>query len=319
MFNRLIFNPDMTDFLEKTSRNKISMILIHASGSLLSIEGNFISRDDKELDILSYLPKSKYVEGVDVYANNVGRVRIKIGRFVRKFLSKDCLRDHGITDQSIEDFVNMYKSFFQRNVENIKVVEGRDILKWYLEDNYRVINCERYGTLWASCMRQLDKNKYLSLYTKNPGIKMLILLTDDNKLSARALLWDDVTDINGKSYKIMDRIYSINDHDVHFLKDWAKENGYIHKMDQNAKSERYFIVDDNPTALNLSVKLTKSDFEYYPYLDTFKFFDERKGCLSNSDFYPFQYILVQTNGSKVREEPVEEEPEPEFDEDLDDL
>lgn len=310
MFNRLILDNDMIDFLEKTSgNNKISMLLIQGRDNLISEEGNFIKRVTDKPDVLSYLPKSKFknilidpkrpehgiIDG-DMPWIQAGRVKIKIGRFVRKFLSERSIKEYNINDQDIEIFVNLYKSFFQRNVDNLKVVEGREILKWYLEDNYQKIDGECYGTLWNSCMRYKHRNKYMALYAKNQNIKMLILLDDFGKLSARALLWDGVTDANGNTYKVMDRIYSVHSHDVNFFKDWAKENGYIYKTEQSSKSERCFTINDNLVKLNLSVKIENYKFNYYPYLDTFKFFDIHKGILSNSERYEYQYILKQATG-----------------------
>ncbi len=309
MFNRLIFDNEMIDFLEKTSRNnKVSMLLIHGHGELISEEGNFIKRSDS--DSLSYLPKSKFkkvlvdpknpdygiIDSEMPWSNEIGRVDIKAGRFTRKFLSKKSIVEYNITDKDIEVFVNLFKSYFQRNPDNLKIVEGKEILKWYLDENYQLIDGCSYGTLWNSCMRYRDRNKYMNLYTKNSNIKMLILLTDDGKLSARALLWEGVTDMEGKSYKVMDRIYSVHGHDVNFLKDWAKENGYIYKTDQSAKSERYFTDNDVKVKLDLSVKLENWKMDYYPYLDTFKFFDEHKGTLSNSEKYSYHYVLVQATG-----------------------
>ena len=322
MFQRLILDDDMIDFLGKTSgNNRISMLLIHGHGNLISEEGNFIKRESSEVDVLSYLPKSKFknilvdpknpehgiVDG-DLPWREMGRVKIKIGRFVRKFLSKRSITEYNITDQDVETFVNLYKSYFQRNPDNLKVVEGNEILKWYLEENYQRIEGACYGTLWHSCMRYRDRNKYMTLYTKNAGIKMLILLDDTGKLSARALLWENVTDVNGNVYKVMDRIYSVHGHDVNFLKDWAKENGYIYKTEQSSKSERYFTMNDNLVKLDLSVKLDNWKFHYYPYLDTFKFFDDYKGVLSNSTRFEYQYVLVQATGGL--------EPEPSDDEEL---
>jgi hypothetical protein len=46
---------------------------------------------------------------------------------------------------------------------------------------------------------------------------------------------------------------------------------------------------------------------YYPYLDTFKNFNEYKGRFSNSQSYNYDFTLVQSNGA------VEREPEPEQD------
>jgi len=309
MFNRLIFDNEMIDFLEKTSRNnKVSMLLIHGHGELIDEEGNFIKRG--ESDSLSYLPKSKFkkvlvdpknpsyglLDNELPWSNEVGRVDIKVGRFARKFLSDKAIKEYTITDQDIEYFVNLYKSYFQRNPDNLRVIEGKEILKWYLDENYQLIDGNCYGTLWNSCMRYRDRNKYMTLYTKNSNIKMLILLTDDGKLSARALLWEGIIDMSGKSYKVMDRIYSVHGHDVNFLKDWAKENGYIYKTEQSAKSERYFTDNDVQVKLDLSVKLENYKMNYYPYLDTFKFFDEYKGILSNSEKFSYQYVLVQATG-----------------------
>lgn len=306
MFNRLIFKSDMVDFLDKTSRaSKVSMLLLHGSGHLLNSEGNYILREDS--DTISYLPKSKMHKfGEDnPYDDGIGRVRIKIGRFTRKFLSSKSVLEYEINDQEIENFVNLFKSHFNRNPENLKIVIGNDILNWYLEENYQLLSdgC-RYGTLWNSCMRYSNRNKFMSLYTKNNNIKMLILLDNDGKLSARALLWDNVTDKDGNTYKVMDRIYSFHDHDVNFFKDWAKENGYIYKLEQTAKSEKFFVVNGIEVELILTIQLENWSMKYYPYLDTFKFFDDQYGKLSNSDSFRFQYILVQSNGG------LEPEPEP---------
>jgi hypothetical protein len=76
---------------------------------------------------------------------------------------------------------------------------------------------------------------------------MLIFLTDDGKLRSRALLWDEVIDNHGVKYKFMDRIYSIYDHDVYLFKSWAKENGYITKLEQDCYCELEIIdLKDQP-------------------------------------------------------------------------
>lgn len=314
MFNRLIFDDEFSCFLDKTSNNKISMLLLNGNNKIISEEGNFISRKSCDGDNISYFPKSKYKRiMVDVnnpslgltihpWDDNIGRVKIKIGRFIRKFLSDFAIEEYNINDKDIENFVNIYKSFFIRKSVNLKIVEGEEILKWYLEDNYQTIDGYKQGTIWNSCMRQRERNKYLSMYSDNPNIKMLILLDDNGKLSARALLWNGVFDSDNNSYKVMDRIYTFYEHDVNLFKDWARENGYIYKMEQNAKSEKYFIKDNEVVRLKLGTKLDKWKFDYYPYLDTFKFFNYTKGILYNHDSFNFHYILVQSNGRVTNEE-----------------
>jgi len=299
----------MTNFLSLTS-NRINDILIHGDGELISEEGNFIKNE--EGDFLSYLPKSKYQkdDDFDPYSKGIGRVKIKIGRFVRKFISEKSFIQFGITDQKIESFVNSFKSYFNSTTSSIKIIEGSEILKWYLDENYYTPNGMRLGSLWNSCMRYYDRNKYMTLYAKNPNIKMAVFLVDD-KVRCRALLWDDAKDLDDKNYKVMDRIYSFYDHDVILFKKWASENGYISKWTQSAKSEKTFDVGGIPITIDLIIKLENYQFRYYPYLDTFKYFNEYKGTFSNSRKWSYDYILIQSNGS-VEPEP---EPDPEWSDD----
>jgi hypothetical protein len=279
---------------------------------LIKEEGNFVKREDDEIDTLSYLPKSKYEmikndEGKDPFGDGVGRTKIKVGRFIKRFLTKSAFEEFGLKDTDVEKFVNYYKSYFNYDPEKLIVVEGDDIKKYYLEDNYfRPDGC-RYGTLWNSCMRQSERNKFMKLYSVNP-VKMLVLLTDDGKVRARALLWDEVKEFDSdKVYKFMDRIYTVYDHDVDIFKKWASDNGYITKWEQNAKTELYIDIDGNPERKHLYVILENHDLSYYPYLDTFKYFNPGRNRFSNSEYYDYSYKLVQSNGQVERESEPEEE------------
>ena len=130
---------------------------------------------------------------------------------------------------------------------------------------------------------------------------MLILLDDVGKVKTRALLLDCV-DLDGKPYKIMDRIYSVYDHDMVFFKSWAIKNVYLHKLEQSAKCERIFVGASGVCELFLTVALESVDFDYYPYIDTFKFFSRKKKSLSNSEKFSYKYILIQNHGSLEPEE-----------------
>jgi hypothetical protein len=311
MYNRLIFDHEMMNFLDRSTHFRISQILIHGMSGLIKEEGNFVKREDDEIDTLSYLPKSKYDiikndEGKDPFGDGVGRTKIKVGRFIKRFLSKEAFNEFGIADSDVEKFVNYYKSYFNYDPKKLIVVEGEDIKKYYLEDNYfRPDGC-RYGSLWNSCMRQPDRNKFMTLYAVNP-VKMLVLLTDDGQVRARALLWDEIKEFNSDNvYKFMDRIYTVYDHDVDIFKKWAKDNGYLTKWEQNAKSELYVDIDGNPERRHLYVILENHNLSYYPYLDTFKFYDTYKGRFSNSQNYNFDYVLIQSSGRVQREEDTEE-------------
>ena len=309
----LIFNDEMFNFLQFAQKDSIiAAVLLQGDTSHINDEGNYIKRVDNEIDVVSFLPKSKYEKVENNWEN--GRVKIKIGRFVRKFLTEFSFKNFKVTDTLIEKFVNLYKSYFSRDTSKLKIFEGEEILKYYLEDNYHSLNGNRAGSLWNSCMRQRERNKFMKLYAKNSDkVKMLVFFSDDDKVRARALIWEGVKDHKDstKEYKFMDRIYYVYDHDINFFKDWAKENGYISKWEQSAKTELLFDIDGEVKRLQLYVNLDDSGLSYYPYLDTFKNFYVSRNRFSNSQNYNFDYVLVQSNG-KVEREP---EPDEYYDED----
>lgn len=318
MYNRLIFDHEILNFLDRSHYMRISQILIHGMSGLIEEEGNFIKREEGKIDTLSYLPKSKYDiikkdNTKDPFGPGIGRVPIKIGRFIRKFLSERAFVEFSISDNDVENFVNIYKSYFNYDPTKLKIFEGDDIKKYYLEDNYYKPDGCRYGSLWNSCMRQSERNKFMKLYAVNPEVKMLVLFSDDDKVRARALLWDGIKEFDSDNvYKFMDRIYSVYDHDVNIFKKWAKENGYLSKWEQNAKSELYVDVDGKPVRKHLYIILEEHNLSYYPYLDTFKYYDPFKGRFSNSQSYNYEYTLVQSSGL------VERQPEPEDESDWED-
>lgn len=311
MYNRLIFDHEMLNFLDR-GNSRISQILIHGMSGLIKEDGNFIKRVDGTIDTLSYLPKKKYLaiqedQSKDPFGDGVGRQTIKVGRFIKKFLSENAFQEFGIKDSDVEKFVNSYKSYFNYDPTKLKIVEAEDVKKYYLEDNYFRPDGYRYGTLWNSCMRQSERNKFMNLYVLNE-VKMLVLFSEDDKVRARALLWEDVKEFDSdETYKFIDRIYTVYDHDVDVFKKWAKENGYLTKWEQNAKSEIYVDVNDKPERKHLYVILEKHNISWYPYLDTFKYYNCHKGRFSNSQNYNYDYTLIQSSGLVEREQEQEQE------------
>ena len=62
----------------------------------------------------------------------------------------------------------------------------------------------------------------------------------------------------------------------------------------------------------LYINLEKHNLSWYPYLDTFKYYNIFEGRFSNSQNLNYQYTLVQSSGL------VEREREEELDEEYDD-
>lgn len=311
----LYFDNNLSDFLYFTTRSSIvSSILKDGNNTHLTDFGNYIKFEDE--NTISFLPKNKY-EKVDDFWNE-GRIKIKIGRFVNKILTEYSFNNFNVSDSVIEKFVNYYKSFFTRDKSKLRIVEGNDIMKYYLEENYFHIEDDRNGSLWNSCMRQRNRNKFMKLYANHVNeVKMLILLSDDDKVKGRALLWYNIEDHKSDNkYKVMDRIYTYYDHDVEFFKDWAKENGFLYKYEQNSKNTNTFVDNDNVIKMELYVKLDYKSSNFFPYLDTFRYLNTNNGVFSNSTEYGHNLILKSSNGSY--EEVYNEDVDEDVDDDVDD-
>lgn len=201
---------------------------------------------------------------------------VRLGRFLNKFIaavSKDFNNNMGITAATIEKFVNLYEAevmLRENSLDSFKVVEGEDIRKWYHQKYYEGNSS---GQLSNSCMRYPTCQDYFDIYVQNPEVcKMVIYLNEFNQLRGRALLW---TLSDGKKY--MDRIYTSKDsYETLFLK-WGSKNGYSRTIKNNS------VVNVKP-----------GDYELYPYMDTFQYYDADGGRLSDSKIFQRPYAELDT-------------------------
>lgn len=225
--------------------------------------------------------------------NNKLRGTIGINQFVNEIFNNEYIskpltdeekifnREHGLKSkpQQLEDFVNRFKSY--RTPGELVLVSGKDIIKWYNGDNYT----KGGGDLNSSCMRYNDCSPYIEFYSKNKDMVSLLIMKDKENsdlICGRALIWklskpDDRT--------FMDRIYTVKDHDAEAFKQYAKEQGWLHKYNQNMQEDE-FIIDTNDGSkekMTLIVDNIKSHWEY-PYMDTFKYYFESNdiGELTNN-------------------------------------
>ena len=161
----------------------------------------------------------------------------------------------------IEELISYLK---KGSIADFKIVDGDDILWAYHCDNYDE------GETMGSCMRYASAQKYLDIYTNNPDdVKCLVLINPINKkVRGRALLF--FMD-NGQTF--MDKPYTINKEYNYLFNQYADEKGYSRIP-------------------NSTVTLTNGgNYDYYPYLDTFMYYNPNKGVLSTSS--DSDYIKLQ--------------------------
>ncbi len=214
--------------------------------------------------------------------SDMTRNNIKIGRLI------NILFPNKFTAKQIEEFTNKLKSI--GTVSNlIETVSGVDIKFWYNFSNYS----SNKGTLGSSCMRHKECSHYFDIYIKNPEVCKLLILKDLDKIIGRALLWK----LHDCEYEyMMDRIYSDNDVTTQHFKEYAKKHNYIYRR-CGIESYSHFETPTGIKELKLQVKLKEWNFDYYPYMDTFKKLNTITGILyNNSDKQKNHILMVRTDG-----------------------
>ena len=113
------------------------------------------------------------------------RKTLKPGRIIKKMFTEDYLDMRGIGDQQIETFVNRFLA--KVKVDVFEILQGSKV-KWaYDVRNYYNKEGDR-GTLYASCMRQVEKNHFFSIYERNKNVCKILVLKKDGKILRRSLL-----------------------------------------------------------------------------------------------------------------------------------
>lgn len=235
-----------------------------------------ITKDEDYISYLNYKDAFELDElDKDVW-NNKKRKIIKIGKFINKFFN------FKHDPQTVQKFINSYKSILRESKIFFKIYKGNNILKWY-----NLNNTELMGTLGSSCMRYKRCQNYLNLYDKNPDkISLLVLFEKDKKKSiGRALLWKlDNNDL------FMDRIYVSYDYDKEIFLRYAKNNNInINK------------IDDKNGMSKVHTYLKPLYYDNYPYLDTLNIYQPETGLITDTikycDLNKEIYILDDVFGS----------------------
>ena len=244
----------------------------------------FLTVKNYKGDIMaSYLPAGKqaHFNSNDEWALT-NRTKSKLGKAFRLFLIKYGFED--ISDKDIEILNNAVKSYYTINYVDdykFKTYSGSEIADVY--NSFSISNDS--GTLLNSCMN--DKySSYFDIYVKNDHkIKMLTLFDNCDEMVGRALIWEDT---------YMDRIYG-TDVVIGMFKQYARDNNLWHKCEQSYNNSEF--VKDNNIVHDIVINDLKTEFDYYPYLDTFKYLESSDcGYLKTCGDEDLDMVLDCTNG-----------------------
>jgi hypothetical protein len=224
---------------------------------------------------------------------NKNRADVKIGSFIGKVYPKE-FKQGGDPGNDIESFVQavIAKRKSSDDIEErFKLVNGQDIVKYYYSGNYDVKNPDddtpvHGSTLASSCMRYDYCADYVSFYANNKDVSLLVLMSDvdgkEDKIVGRAIVWK-LSQPSGRTF--MDRIYFRYESDMAMFKQYAEKQGWLHKASQNMRAFTNVVDtrDGSSQHRDLRTLPTFKTNDYYPYMDTLKYFHIDDGYLTNDD------------------------------------
>ena len=303
-----ILEKSNDDYMYKSSLSSLSSLLLNIQG--LDSEISYIDIND---GFITYLTKNSVNKnnflGKEKFFNVNSRSKMKIGRFIRKVLSNKKYNNLTsyfkiFTDNEIESFTNHLKSE-SSDLENERfiLVEGDDIEKYY------DLSVNRRGTLGGSCMSGKSKKikGIFDIYTKNKEVCNLLVLLDRNGIIlGRSIIWKAKIekgehDLPNNIF-LMDRVYHRSDYIYNKFKKYSIDNEYMYKFTNGiTNSNTPFIYKSIVYHdLELSINIKKVKYRKYPYLDTFKIYDNIKGKLSTQTYNsPNRILLCDTGGGCV--------------------
>jgi len=240
------------------------------------------------------------------------RSPISIGKLIGKLfpgeykpaLEKDKEGNYTNEGRDIESFTNLVKVEREETTESMdrfKIVEGEDIVKYYLVDNY---DSNSLGSgLGGSCMKGRQCSDYIGFYAKNNGVRLVIFMSEEeeDKIMGRALLWN-IAEIDEEEVdrEFMDRIYYIYETDMNLFMEFARRNGWLYKryQDMNESTSIIDTTTGKESRLRLKTVSTFEEHGTYPFMDTMKYYHYNDNFLTNSDWYGKDqvYYLESTHG-----------------------
>jgi len=200
-------------------------------------------------------------------------------------------------NKEVEEFTNLFKKIGDTDSEFV-LVEGKDIKHWYNVNQYEADS----GELGNSCMRYSRCSNYLEIYSENPEVCRLLILknAEGDKIKGRALIWKiKEIDIENVEY-YMDRIYTIDDATKLMFEQYADKQGWLKRLTSRyGDSKDFRLGEEEYEDVRATVELKSSDFDEYPYMDTFKRLKRSKNLLINDDDEDNEgcYIMTHTDGS----------------------
>ena len=236
---------------------------------------------------ISFLPAGKeHIENEDGTWSREGRQNGKPSRVIRKILTPKAQKL--FKDADFECFARHYQAKCEEDFKRFEVLPNDKIPEVYcmrLEDGH--------ASLSGSCMN--GDRDYLEFYTAF-NVDILCMFNTEDRLAGRALLWRLP---DGRTF--MDRVYVAKDHYFEMFIEYARdqENWFWKKYYKSWDYKNLFVRNEGEFSENIRILLkdpngSTSNYDYFPYIDTLSYGDER----SINNYGDGDYEYNQTGGTR---------------------
>lgn len=227
--------------------------------------------------------------------------KMKAGKFISK-----CIEDNRLTAEIMpeqmkrwigEEFAREWQSYAEQRIS-----KGKYTL--HVDDNFSdIYDSYRCTGNFGSCMTDKD---YWTFYRDAIDCKAAYLTDEDDDIVARCIVYQEVYDEDGNSYRLAERQYSTDQDDVlkQILVDMLIKAGEIDgykRVGADCHDNQNFVTNDGESMRDKILHIT-CHLEYgdtLSYQDSFVYYDYDKNIAYNSDEECYDYELNTTDGSLV--------------------
>lgn len=188
----------------------------------------------------------------------------------------------------------------------------------HVDDNFQLIYDEEACRDFNGCSCMVGRDRH-HFYEDSVTAKAAYLLDIDGYVLARAIIFTDVTDQDGKTWRLCERQYSKESSDVlkRLLVDQLIKGGYIDGYKQigaGCSESRAFVDNDGNSLADMrfSIECDLGYTQCLSYQDSFKYYDIDNNVAYNYSDVPYNYCLDTTDYNLDGEDD-EDEDEQEYD------
>ncbi len=199
-----------------------------------------------------------------------------------------------------EQVVNWLSEEFTQDWQTFTYGQTPDV-ELHVDDNFELIYDEKACKDFNGCSCMVGRNRH-AFYEDTVEAKAAYLLDIDGYVLARAIIFTDVTDQNGKKWRLLERQYSKESNEVlkRLLVDLLIKGDHIDGYKQigaGCSESRAFVANDGTSLANMkfSIQCHLDKYETLSYQDSFKFYDYDNEIAYNYSDAPHEYCLDTTD------------------------